>query len=118
MARLARRRRIDKSDLSLPVPSRVRSPAHLDWIREQRCCLPGCGAWPVEAHHLTCVGAKGRGIKAGDDSAVPLCAAHHRGQDSPHHAGDEAAWWSRHGVDPIETAARFWRRSQHNGRTA
>lgn len=99
---------------SLHKPQRTRSTVHLLWIRHQRCAVPGCGRWPCEAHHLTCAGNKARGLKAGDNLCLPLCHDHHIGQDSPHHMGDEAMWWSSHGVDPIATAAEFWRRSPAN----
>lgn len=106
--------RVDKSGLALPIANRLRSPKHLEWIRAQKCCVPGCSNRGVHAHHLTCAGGKARSLKAGDDYAVPLCVEHHQGQDSPHHVGDEAAWWARHGVDPLATAAMYWRMSPAN----
>ncbi len=110
------RGRIDKSALAIGEPQRMRSPAHLAWIRRQRCVVPGCWRHPCDAHHLTCgPEGKARGLKASDCWALPLChAQHHMGPDSPHHAGNEARWWARHGVDPIATAEEFWRRSPAN----
>jgi hypothetical protein len=48
---------------------------------------------------------KGRGIKASDYWTVPLCHAHHLGQDSPHHHGDENEWAESHGIN-LEFVAR------------
>lgn len=113
-------RRIDKSALAIPVPNRIRSRKYLAFIRRQVCCIPGCGRTPCEPHHLTCSAQypKARGLTAGDDDAVPLCPGpngHHGGPDSPHHAGDERAWWASHGLDPNATAAAYRRRFIQQG---
>ena len=82
-----------------PKHRRFRSRVHLAHVALQPCCVPGCGVWPVEVHHLL-MGPepKGRGIKASDYWTVPLCHAHHLGQDSPHHHGNEEKWAEGHGV--------------------
>jgi hypothetical protein len=36
-----------------------------------------------------------------NEFTVPLCRGHHR---EVHRCGDEAAWWSKAGVDPTITA--------------
>jgi hypothetical protein len=36
---------------------------------------------------------------------VPLCRGHHR---ELHRHGDEAAWWSKTGVDPTISARELW----------
>jgi hypothetical protein len=121
-----KRQRIDKSALAFPVPTRLRCPAHLDWIRSQKCCVPGCSGRTymalssvlngVEAHHLL----QGRGgkVRAGDDQTVPLCGGptggHHRGPDSPHGHGNEAAWAARHGIDLVALAKWYWANSPAN----
>jgi hypothetical protein len=45
------------------------------------------------------------GQKVSDEFTVPLCRGHHR---ELHRSGDEAAWWSRQGIDPRPTARTFW----------
>jgi hypothetical protein len=88
-----------------PKHRRFRSRVHLAHVGEQSCCVPGCGAWPVEVHHLL-MGPepKGRGIKASDYWTVPLCHAHHLGQDSPHHHGNEDQWAESHHVHLMSVA--------------
>jgi hypothetical protein len=39
---------------------------------------------------------------------VPLCRGHHR---EVHRCGDEAAWWTKAGVDPTVNARSLWLRS-------
>ena len=36
---------------------------------------------------------------------MPLCRGHHR---EVHRCGDEAAWWSKAGIDPIVAARTLW----------
>ncbi len=67
----------------------------LDSIRAVPCLI--CQRPGVEAHHLTFTQPKARGLKAGDQWAVPLCPSHHR---ALHQAGDERLWWALQGVDP------------------
>lgn len=106
------RGRIDKSALAFPIAPRIRSKAHLDWIRKQRCCVPGCARRDVEAHHLLqCEDAKARGLKASDAWTVPLCHTHHM---ALHLYGFEQEWAQGLGVDLIATAAELWRRSPGN----
>jgi hypothetical protein len=105
-------RRVDKSALAIPVAKRVRCAAHLDWLREQRCCVPSCQAWHVEVHHLLAGGEpKARSMRASDSLTVPLCPEHHRGQNSPHHDGDEQAWAAKHGLDLPALAQTYWEMS-------
>lgn len=91
-------------------PSRVRSPEHLAWVR-QRACLVCRTRIGVQAHHLTIGGKKARGLKAGDDMVVPLCADHHA---SLHHDGNERVWWAMHDIDPLEIARKLWGQSPGN----
>ena len=53
----------------------------------------------VVAHHLTIAQPKARGLKAGDQYAVPLCDKHHK---ELHGLGNERRWWAIQGVDPFE----------------
>ena len=103
--------------------ARWRSKAHLDHVRAQRCCVPGCFRQPVEAHHpLKGPERKARGMKASDHNALPLCGGpdggHHRGQDSPHHDGDEDRWMERHGIDRDATIERLQQSSPVAGAIA
>jgi hypothetical protein len=40
-----------------------------------------------------------------DEFTVPLCRGHHR---ELHRFGDEAAWWGRQGIDPMQAARALW----------
>lgn len=78
---------ISKSD-QLRKNGRIKKPVYknkeyLSWLAQKSCLV--CGAHPVELHHVD------RGIGARrDDSAIPLCHAHHLGDK-----------WSAHGADAI-----------------
>lgn len=53
------------------------NPARLRWVKTLRCLCRGPGedcSPAVEAHHA---GRRGMARKAHDDTAVPLCTAHH-----------------------------------------
>lgn len=53
------------------------NPAFLAWLHGENCCMAGprCSG-RIEAHHA---GRKqGVGMKASDDTCVPLCSRHHR----------------------------------------
>lgn len=56
-------------------------------------------------HHLTHIGAKGRGVKAGDHLTVPLCLTHHT---DLHARGNERLWWQAKGIDPLKEAMDLW----------
>jgi hypothetical protein len=45
------------------------------------------------------------GRKVSDEFTVPLCRGHHR---ELHRCGDETAWWTKLGVDPLGTARSLW----------
>jgi len=40
-----------------------------------------------------------------DEFTVPLCRRHHR---EVHRSGDEAAWWTKTGIDPTAPARALW----------
>lgn len=67
-----------------------------------------------QGHHLTHTMPKGRGIKSCDSQLVSMCVRHHdpNSRGSVHFAGNEAAFWAAHGIDPVPIAAWFWRGSQ------
>jgi hypothetical protein len=70
---------------------RVRSPAHLAWVRSHRCCVPDCVLMPIEAAHVRSGTDGGMGLKPGDDWAISLCAFHHR----------EQHWWGEGDFEDI-----------------
>jgi hypothetical protein len=55
--------------------------------------------YPIFAQH------RALGRKVSDEFVVPLCRGHHR---EVHRSGDEASWWSKAGIDPLEAARGFW----------
>lgn len=74
--------------------------SYLSWLHELPCAITG--TTPVEAAHLSSANAfyghagRGKGQKAGDRWALPLSPEKHREQ----HAGNEMAFWRKHGVNP------------------
>ena len=97
------RSRIDKSVLALPEPKRLRDKQHLRFVARQPCLV--CGREPCDPHHLRFAQPRGLGQKVSDEFTVPLCRAHHR---ELHRAGKEADWWSRNGLEPLESARSLW----------
>lgn len=66
--------------------------AYLLFVKGLRCCAPGAPngcSRGVEAHHA---GRRGVGQKAADDTAIPLCSAHHRGPGWHDHRGPFLGW--------------------------
>jgi len=88
---------------------RIRSPAHLGWVRSHACCVPGCDGRPIEAAHVRSGTDGGTGLKPGDMWAISLCAAHHRGQ----HQVGEPEFERQHGIDMKALASEFAARSPH-----
>lgn len=90
---------------------RVRSPAHLAWVRKHSCTVPNCEGQPIEAAHVRIGGEGGTSLKPGDDCTISLCQAHHR---RAHQIGErsfaaEIGWT----VERLqELAASFWQQSQ------
>jgi hypothetical protein len=97
---------IDKSVLNLPEPRRVRDREHLRSIMGQPCLL--CGRVPSDAHHLRFTQKRAIGRKVSDEFTVPLCRGHHR---ELHRFGDETAWWTKLGLDPVAAARTLWLKS-------
>jgi ERF superfamily len=98
---------IDKSVLTVAAPRRYRNRDHLRFVMRQPCLL--CGRKPSDAHHIRFVQPRALGRKASDEFAVPLCRSHHR---AAHRAGDEKAWWTQAGIDPIKVARKLWKRTR------
>ncbi|MDR3534007.1 MAG: hypothetical protein P4L90_26005 [Rhodopila sp.] len=107
--------------LLLPKPVRIRSERHLRWIRTLRCSVPGCFRTDIISHHLTIAQPKARGLKAGDQFAVPLCEGLHHAAEARcgvHRVGDERAWWAQWGLDPVKLAELLWDTGPEKGRAA
>lgn len=71
--------------------NRELDPDYLKFIAGWPCCVPNCGAWPVEVHHVDKKSHLGS-----DRSAVPLCAMDHRGRL---HSQGEKTWTERWGIN-------------------
>lgn len=80
-------------------PFRLRSQKYLTRIRNKPCLV--CGG-KADAHHLTFSQERAKGIKNGDQWAVPVCRRHHH--ELHNFAGGERTWWSTKGLDPIAWA--------------
>ena len=90
---------VDKSVLALSRPRRLRDKNHRIFVSKQPCLI--CGRQPADAHHIRFAQHRALGRKVSDEFTVPLCRTHHR---EVHRFGDEAAWWSQAGVDPLSAA--------------
>lgn len=97
---------IDKSQLALSSPKRIRAPEHLKWVASLGCTV--CQRMPADAHHLKRVQPNALARKPGDQWVVPLCRLHHR---ALHDAGDETNWWDKQKIDPVELAEKLWAES-------
>jgi hypothetical protein len=100
---------IDKSVLIIATPRRYRNPEHLRYVAQQACLI--CGRKQSDPHHLRFLQPRALGRKASDEFAVPLCRSHHR---AVHRAGDEQAWWTAAGIDPVKVARQLWRQTRLN----
>jgi hypothetical protein len=97
---------INKSVLALPEPRRVRDRDHVRYVAHQSCLV--CGRRPCDAHHLRFARSRALGRKVSNEFTVPLCRGHHR---EVHRFGDEAAWWTKAGIDPAASARVLWLRT-------
>ena len=80
--------KIDKSQLAIAEPKRLRDKAHLKFVASQPCLV--CGRQPSDPHHLRFAQPRAIGLKVSDEFTVPLCRGHHR---QVHQTGNEVAWW-------------------------
>ena len=94
---------IDKSVLTFGEPKRIRDPEHLKFVARHRCVV--CGRNGAQAHHLTFAQPHALGRKVSDEYTVPLCSKHHQ---ELHQFGDENAWWSKIGIEPMKIANELW----------
>jgi hypothetical protein len=97
---------VEKSVLALPTARRIRDRDHVKSVAKQPCLV--CGRRPADAHHLRFAQAPALGRKVSDEFTVPLCRGHHR---EVHRCGDEAVWWDKTGIDPIDAARSLWLKS-------
>ena len=95
--------KIDKSQLAIVEPKRLRDKAHLKFVASQPCLV--CGRQPSDPHHLRFVQPRALGLKVSDEFTVPLCRGHHR---EVHQTGDEKAWWETLKINAQETAKHLW----------
>ena len=95
--------KIDKSQLAIAEPKRLRDKAHLKFVASQPCLI--CGRQPSDPHHLRFAQPRAIGLKVSDQFTVPLCRGHHR---QLHQAGNEVAWWEDLQINALETARDLW----------
>jgi DNA recombination protein Rad52 len=98
--------RIDKSQLAIAEPKRLRDKMHLKFVASQPCLI--CGRQPCDPHHLRFVQPRAMGLKVSDEFTVPLCRGHHR---QLHQAGNEVAWWENLQIDALATAKDLWKQT-------
>ena len=98
--------KIDKSQLAIAEPKRLRDKAHLKFVASQACLI--CGRQPSDPHHLRFAQPRAIGLKVSDEFTVPLCRGHHR---QLHQAGNEVTWWSTHNIDALPVARQLWDQS-------
>jgi DNA recombination protein Rad52 len=98
--------KIDKSQLAIAEPKRLRDKAHLKFVASQPCLV--CGRQPSDPHHLRFAQPRAIGLKVSDEFTVPLCRTHHR---QLHQAGNEVAWWENLHIGALEIARGFWEQS-------
>lgn len=84
---------------------REKDAKHLDWVRQQPCCVCGDNTTTEAAHIRTVnlvVGKDDFGWgKPSDKWVTPLCGAHHREQ---HAMGDEMKFWNKYRLNPFAIA--------------
>lgn len=102
--------KIDKSQLALGEPRRLRDKVHLRFVASQPCLI--CERSPSDAHHLRFAQPRAMGRKTSDEFTVPLCRVHHR---ENHRTGREELWWQSKGIEPLTVATELWRVSRFPG---
>jgi hypothetical protein len=84
-------------------PVRERDRDHLRFVAAQSCLV--CGRTPSDPHHVKFAEQRAMGRRVSDRFTVPICRLHHR---ELHRRGNERAWWQKHAIDPLVTAASLW----------
>jgi DNA recombination protein Rad52 len=95
--------KIDKSQLVIAEPKRLRDKAHLKFVASQPCLV--CGRQPTDPHHLRFAQPRAISLKVSDEFTVPLCRGHHR---QLHQAGNEEVWWAQRNVNALTIAKDLW----------
>lgn len=95
--------RVDKSQLAIAEPKRLRDKAHLKFVASQPCLV--CGRQPSDPHHLRFAQPRAIGLKVSDEFTVPLCRGHHR---QLHQAGNEETWWAERKINSLTIAKDLW----------
>ena len=95
--------KIDKSQLAIAEPKRLRDKAHLKFVASQPCLV--CGRQPSDPHHLRFAQPRAIGLKVSDEFTVPLCRGHHR---ELHQVGSEKDWWAKYQIDALAMAKQLW----------
>ena len=93
---------------------RIRSPAHLKWVREHACVVDGCDGRPIEAAHVRLGAHAGMGQKPDDSVTVSMCTAHH----AESHRVGERTFQERYRLDLLALAREFAERSPHKAKLA
>jgi len=82
---------------------RLRDKEHRKFVASKPCLV--CGRAPSDPHHLRFAQPRALGRRVSDEFTVPLCRGHHR---EVHRCSEEAAWWTKSGIDPALTARKLW----------
>jgi Rad52/22 family double-strand break repair protein len=98
--------KIDKSQLAIAEPKRLRDKAHLEFVASQPCVV--CGRSPSDPHHLRFAQPRAIGLKVSDEFTVPLCRGHHR---QLHQVGNEMMWWENQKIDALQIARALWEKT-------
>lgn len=81
---MKKRYKIDKSQLAIGIPQRIRDEQYLKSYKEETCVasddgVAECGS-PAIAAHIRCGQEGGTGLKPPDDLTHALCDRHHKEQ--------------------------------------
>jgi hypothetical protein len=82
--------------------------AYWEWIRKQRCAVPGCGVRRLPPFRnplmdVAHVGVRGIGQKCSGWEVIPLCRKHHRrGFPVSHHTLGKR-FWKVHNLDRVQS---------------
>jgi hypothetical protein len=101
--------KIDKSQLAIAEPKRLRDKAHLKFVASQPCLV--CGRRPSDPHHLRFAQPRAIGLKVSDEFTVPVCRGHHR---EVHQIGNEKVWWDNLKINAMQVAADLWENSHRS----
>ena len=105
-----KRKKIDKSQLTISEPKRIRDPAYLKAFKDKTCIasdngIDVCSAPAIPAHVR--IGQEGgTGLKPGDDLVCALCDRHHKEQ---HHTNESWFWIERVFKPGLRRNYRAWK---------